>query len=165
MLLDLREIIGVPGGILRFDCAPDLSEAVFGSVTAASGAARAVGNVKNSAGALTFTAAVDAAFTCVCSRCLKEFELPVHKQISVYLTEDEETGDAPGMFFISGDRLDVDEVVVTDFILDAEQSLLCKDDCKGLCEKCGSDLNAGACACKTETDPRLAVLGRLLEDF
>ncbi|MDR3277290.1 MAG: DUF177 domain-containing protein [Oscillospiraceae bacterium] len=165
MLLDLREIIGVPGGILRFDYAPELSEAAFGSVTAVSESASAVGNVKNAAGALTFTAAVDAAFTCVCSRCLKEFELPVHRQISVHLTEDEEAGDAPGMFFISGDRLDADEVIVTDFILNAEQSLLCKDDCRGLCEKCGSDLNAGVCACETETDPRLAVLEQLLEDY
>ena len=36
---------------------------------------------------------------------------------------------------------------------------LCKEDCKGLCPKCGCDLNEKECSCTTkEIDPRWAVL-------
>jgi uncharacterized protein len=165
MLLDLREIIGVPGAKLKFDYAPDLTDAAFDPFTGVVGTSRAVGAVTNSAGALSFAADVDATFSCVCSRCLKEFEYPIRKRVSANLTEDELAGDEPGMFYIDGARIDADEVIVTDIILDAQQSPLCREDCRGLCEKCGADLNEGACGCKAETDPRLAVLGQLLEDF
>ena len=41
--------------------------------------------------------------------------------------------------------------------------LLCAEDCKGLCRRCGAKLNLGPCGCKPEIDPRLAALGRLLD--
>jgi len=51
---------------------------------------------------------------------------------------------------------------VTEFILDMDDTLLCSDECAGLCQGCGSDLNFEQCKCKKEIDPRLAVLGQLL---
>ena len=43
--------------------------------------------------------------------------------------------------------------------------VLCSEDCKGLCPKCGRDLNEGECGCDLkEPDPRLAVLAQLLHD-
>jgi len=42
--------------------------------------------------------------------------------------------------------------------------VLCDEDCKGLCPKCGQDLNQGQCGCVTkEIDPRLAVLQKFLD--
>ena len=43
---------------------------------------------------------------------------------------------------------------------------LCKDDCKGLCSKCGQNLNRGECSCnKKEIDPRLAPFAKILEQM
>jgi len=162
MMLDLREIIGVPGGKVEFDYEPDLSDAVFGPIVQIEEPPRAAGSVVNSAGVLTFSANVDAVFTAVCARCLKEFEYPVHKRLSAYLTEEEI--DEPGRYALCGDKVDVDDIIVTELVLDLEPRLLCREDCAGLCEKCGMDLNEEKCSCKTETDPRLAVLGQLLEN-
>jgi len=164
MLLDLREIIGVPGGSAAFEYEPDLSEAILGSVVRIEQPSRAAGNVKNSAGALTFSAIVDATCICVCARCLKEFEFPVHQQITAYLTEGGEDGEDPDSYLLQGDLIDVDEIVVTEFILALDQRNLCREDCAGLCESCGSDLNEGPCGCGPVTDPRLAVLGQLMID-
>ena len=163
MLLDLREIIGVPGGRISFDFEPDLSDAASGSVIRIKKPARAAGNVINSAGVLTFSANADATCVCVCARCLKEFELPVHKHISADLTEGGE-GENPDGYFLQGDMVDVNEIVATEFILSMDDRLLCSDDCAGLCQNCGSDLNNEPCVCEKEIDPRLAVLSRLLED-
>jgi len=163
MLLDLREIIGVPGGKVPFDYEPDLSEAASGSIKRIEKPSRAAGNVTNSAGVLTFSANVDAECLCVCARCLKEFEYPVHKQIKADLTEGGE-GENPDGYFLQGDKVDADEIILTEFMLDLEDRILCREDCAGLCEVCGSDLNEGPCSCKAKTDPRLAVLGQLLDN-
>jgi len=163
MLLDLREIIGVPGGGISFEYEPDLTGAVFGSVLGVKKLSRAAGNVVNSAGVLTFSANVDAICICVCARCLAEFEYQVHKHISAHLTEGSEDGGDPDGYCLQGDRVDADEIIISEFILGMDDNIRCREDCAGLCEKCGSDLNNGPCSCKTEADPRLAILNRFLD--
>ena len=69
----------------------------------------------------------------------------------------------PEVFVLDGDMLDLDETLSTLFILDMETKFLCSEDCKGLCSRCGADLNLGPCACGKEVDPRLAVLQQLLD--
>ncbi|HHT17759.1 MAG TPA: DUF177 domain-containing protein [Papillibacter sp.] len=163
MQLDLRDIIYVPGASAPFEYEPDLSEAVGGSIVAVRPGASASGRVRNSAGVLHFDADVEAVLECTCARCLKVFELPVHRSVHAVLSEGENEDD-PDVYTLCGDNVDVDEIILTDFILNMDQRLLCREDCEGLCEKCGSDLNDGPCHCKSETDPRLAVLGQLLEN-
>jgi len=163
MLLDLREVVGVPGGKVLFDFEPDMSDAASGSVSRIKVPARAAGDVTNSAGVLTFSANVDAICLCVCARCLKEFEYPVHKRISADLTEGG-AGENPDGYFLQGDKVDINEIVVTEFILDMDDTLLCGENCAGLCQSCGSDLNVQPCTCKKEVDPRLAILSQLLEN-
>ena len=162
MLLDLREIIGVPGGRIPFDFEPDMSDVPFGSIIQVQQPSRAVGYVTNCAGVLTFSADVDAVCICVCARCLKEFEYTIHKRITADLTEEGE-GENPDAYFLMGDSIDINEIVVTEFILDMDERLLCREDCAGLCQQCGADLNDGSCACGKVVDPRLAILGQLLD--
>jgi len=164
MLLDLREIIGVPGGREPFDYEPDMSDVPFGSIIRVKKPSRAAGSVTNSAGVLTFSAIVDAVCVCVCARCLSEFEYPVHKRIRAYITEGGE-GENPDGYPLQGDKSDINEIIVTEFVLDMDERLFCREDCAGLCEKCGSDLNDGPCTCKKQVDPRLAALEGLLEGY
>ena len=161
MVLDLREIIGVPSGKVAFDYELDLTDAALGSVIRIEQPSRAAGSVENSAGVLTFSAIVDALCICVCARCLKEFEYPVHQQISQYLTEGGEDGEDLDSYLLQGDKINADEIIITEFILEMDSTYLCREDCAGLCEKCGADLNDKPCACGIEIDPRLAVLGQL----
>ena len=162
MLLDLREIITIPGGKVSFDFIPDISEATGGSVVSIKETARAEGSIVNSAGVLMFSAIVDATCVCVCARCLKEFEYPVHKRITAILTE-EGAGENPDGYFLQGDKIDAEEIIVTEIVLDMDDRVLCRDDCAALCQSCGQDLNGGSCMCEKEIDSRLAVLGQLLE--
>ena len=164
MLLDLREIIGVPGGRVKFDYELDLSEVASGSIVRIEPPSRAAGNVTNSAGVLTFSANVDALCICVCARCLTEFEYPVHKQITAHLTEEGEDGVDPDSYFLQGDKVDANEIIITELILDMDEIQICREDCAGLCESCGSDLNAGPCCCRPRVDPRLASLSQLLDN-
>ncbi len=108
-----------------------------------------------------------------CSRCLKEYTVPLKVSFSEeYIPEVQDS--SGGEREISGNELNVgyykdDKIYIEDII--KEQMLLvlpikqlCKDDCKGLCSKCGQDKNAGSCECKHEhVDPRLAKLSELKE--
>ena len=75
--------------------------------------------------------------------------------------QDEEN---PDYYLLEGDELDLDDVLESSFILNTDTLFLCREDCKGLCPRCGADLNDGPCGCKPEKDPRLAVLEQLLDD-
>jgi len=58
-----------------------------------------------------------------------------------------------------GDAVDLDELVREQILLALPSRHLCREDCKGLCVKCGANLNAGACSCvQGEVDPRWAAL-------
>ena len=61
-------------------------------------------------------------------------------------------------------KLELDEVVISDILLSLPQKNLCKEDCKGLCQSCGKNLNEGECGCqRKEIDPRLSALADLLK--
>jgi uncharacterized protein len=165
MVLDLRDLLLSPGGTEPFDYAPDLSELLSESVLAIIGEPRAVGSVRNGAGLLTLTADVSATARRVCARCLKEFDAPLERRVSVTLAREEDSEQEDiNKYVISGDRVDVDDIVTAELILNEDFVVLCKEDCKGLCELCGADLNDGPCGCVRAPDPRMAKLGRLLED-
>jgi len=163
MQLNLHEIIGVPGRELPFDYEPDFSDISFDSVTGFAVPPRAVGMVRNSAGVLVLTAVISADVACVCARCLTEFQRQIKLSTEAVLAEELQDENNTDIYLLDGDYIDLDEVVKTAFVLNMDQRFLCKEDCKGLCEKCGKNLNDGPCSCRVESDPRLAVLGQFLE--
>ena len=61
-----------------------------------------------------------------------------------------------------GDAVDLDELVREQILLGLPLRHLCREDCKGLCHRCGTDLNAGSCSCEQgEFDPRWSALADL----
>jgi uncharacterized protein len=108
----------------------------------------------------------------VCSRCLKSFrqfrDLPVnvvyHPAAEAGAERHELHDDEMDMGFYRGDELDLEELLREQVMLSQEMKPLCDEACKGICPKCGKDLNTGPCTCETrETDPRLEVLKKLLD--
>jgi len=70
-----------------------------------------------------------------------------------------------GLAAYEGDAVDLDELVREQILLALPSRNLCREDCKGLCPKCGADLNAGDCSCERgETDPRWAALADLKKE-
>ncbi len=109
-----------------------------------------------------------------CSRCLKEFFSIINILVDVvYHPVEELKGEEKhevraeelDMDFYTGDELDIDSLINEQMVLNLPMKPLCNDQCKGICVKCGADLNAGECACeKKKTDPRLEVLKKLLKE-
>ena len=162
MRLDLREIIEIPGASVPFRCELETERLDFPSVKSYRAKPRASGRVFNEAGILRLEGTVTAEMICVCDRCGTDFDSVKETAVDAVLVE-ENTGDDPELFVLEGEEVDLDEVLSTCFILDMETKFLCREDCKGLCDRCGKNLNLGPCGCGKKVDPRFAVLEQLLD--
>ena len=163
MWLDLSKIIEIPGAELPFEAELDAGNLDFPSIARFESAPRAQGKVVNSAGLLTLKGELNAEMTCICDRCGTHFRKDKRMALVIPLAADLEDDDNPDVYSIEGDGIDVNQVLETVFILNMEAKSLCSEDCKGLCPDCGKNLNEGLCSCAKPVDPRLAVLGQLLD--
>ena len=165
MRLDLRDVILVPDAEKSFQCQVDLSDLEFYGRKPIVRPVLAQGRVVNHAGALVLNGTARSELDLVCDRCGKEFSrekvVPLDSLLADKLENEDSEDD---IILLDGNELDLDEVVTTAFVLAMDTKNLCSEDCKGLCAKCGADLNLGPCGCRPEVDPRLAALAQLLDD-
>jgi len=111
---------------------------------------------------------------CACSRCLDAYKIPVDVPLDLLFlpaganmgpatdpdSDEAEIGeDDLGVSFYRNDVIDLTEVMREQFYLALPMKPLCREDCKGLCAQCGTNLNTGTCDCAPVwEDPRLAAL-------
>ena len=68
--------------------------------------------------------------------------------------------------YIAGYELDVDALIADEMVLQWPMKILCKEDCKGICKVCGTNLNKSTCDCdQTVPDPRMAVFSDIFNQF
>jgi uncharacterized protein len=100
-----------------------------------------------------------------CSRCLTDTAAHVSDEAHIIFAEtgDEETDD-PDVYRLDPKEreLDLRPAIREEWLLAAPTFGLCRDDCKGLCARCGNDLNTGPCHCEEKSaDPRWDALRKL----
>ena len=165
MKLDLRKIIHVPGASVPFDFQMDLTHLDFYGARPITRPLRVQGKVTNRAGALLLEGDASTVLDLTCDRCCKPFTrekvVPLDSLLATEL-ENEDSEDE--IILLENGAADLDEVASTAFILAMDTTNLCSEDCKGLCSRCGADMNDGPCGCKPDVDPRLAALAQLLDD-
>ena len=165
MLLGLSKIIDCPGASLPFSISLDLSDLCFGNCYPVSESVDAEGVIRNTAGVLMMKGAIRTCIHGVCDRCAANFDRDMEVPIDVVLVTElaDEENEDEWVFPLEGDSADLEDIVRTVFVLNMDSKLLCKEDCKGLCCRCGTNLNEGPCSCQKELDPRFAALKQLLE--
>ena len=164
MRLDLRDVILVPDAEKSFQCQVDLSDLEFYGRKPIVRPVLAQGSVVNHAGALVLNGTARSELDLVCDRCGKEFSREKVVALDMLLADELEQEDSEDeIFLLDVNELDLDKLVTTAFVLAMDTKNLCSEDCKGLCAKCGADLNLGPCGCRPEVDPRLAALAQLLD--
>jgi uncharacterized protein len=92
-----------------------------------------------------------------CRRCLKEAHGHVEDESHIIYSEpDELTEDDPDVYPIEAgaNELDLRPAIREEWLLAQPRYVLCRDDCKGLCPRCGKDLNEGPCDCPPQVDSR-----------
>ena len=165
MLLGLSKIIDCPGASLPFSVSMDLSDLCYGVSYPVTEPVMASGTVRNTAGVLMMKGDLTTTIHGTCDRCANPFDREIHFPIDVVLVTElaDEENEDEWVFPLEGDSADLDDIVRTVFVLNLDSKLLCKESCKGLCHRCGKNLNDGPCSCQKELDPRFAALKQLLE--
>jgi len=165
MLLGLSKIIDCPGASVSFTTSVDLSDLLYGQTYPVTEPVLAEGTVRNTAGVLVMTGKIHTTIHGVCDRCAGNFDQELSFPIDVVLVTElaNEENEDEWVFPLEGDSADLEDIVRTVFVLNMDSKLLCKPDCKGLCCRCGKNLNVESCTCQKELDPRFAALKQLLE--
>jgi uncharacterized protein len=116
---------------------------------------------------------VQSTLALACGRCLDDITLPVDLPFDLlYLPHQENVGEGEVEVedddlmtaYYQDEQIDLGQVALEQFYLAVPMKPLCRESCRGLCPRCGTNLNAGTCNCADEwTDPRLDGLRSLLD--
>lgn len=107
-----------------------------------------------------------------CDRCLEPvatvFDLNISRITKGNVTDESEveSEDLDEANYIDGYTLDVDQLVGSEILIGWPTKILCSEDCKGICNVCGQNLNQGTCDCEdTSLDPRMSVIRDVFKNF
>ena len=101
-----------------------------------------------------------------CSRCLQPFQISLKPHFALtYMRratdviedtkprEVELSAEDTGIVYFQGEKIDLKEPVQEQVIMEFPLRALCKQDCRGLCPRCGADLNEELCDCERRSSP------------
>ncbi len=161
-MLDVKALLSGAERQKDFDSAIDLSGDGFEEFVSP---ASFKGRVTNMSGYILFEGNVVAEYKTFCSFCLKPLDRTLEVGVSMPVAQTLENLDTDEYIIAEGGMIDLGELARSAVILNMPSRELCREECKGLCPKCGKDKNVGECSCKvSEPDPRWQKLRDLLGD-
>ena len=105
-----------------------------------------------------------------CDRCLTEvpvrFAIEISEEIDIPKLLAQDAAQLEETSYMLGTSLDVDKLIFGEILVSWPMKVLCREDCRGICKRCGTNLNLAACRCqKTEPDPRMAAIQDIFNQF
>lgn len=105
-----------------------------------------------------------------CDRCLEDVKQEIHistsKEINLGDTDDTQRDVLDEMIYLDGMSFDAEKFAYGEILMNLPMKILCSEDCKGICNRCGTNLNHGDCGCDTtEIDPRMAKAMEVFKSF
>ncbi|MBP3415124.1 MAG: DUF177 domain-containing protein [Clostridia bacterium] len=164
MQLDLKQAFQLEGERVPIDAELDFSSLELDGAYPIPEPVKVTGLVENQNMVVVLRYRIRVGYTRACDRCLDMAHEDFDYSFSHILAA-EDSGDTSDEIVVIPDfRLDLDELVREDIVLELPTKFLCSSECKGLCQKCGCNLNHTSCDCTLdEPDPRLAALRELLK--
>lgn len=169
MTIDVAGIIKELGGKVSFDDYVNLDDTDFlGEEFSFTEGLNVKGNISNNGKSLILKGRAKGKANVHCSRCMKPMLIDVDFELDETFMQDKGDNheiENEDVILFQGHVIELDEVVFNSFLMNASGKYLCSEDCKGLCVKCGADLNLGDCGCnREEIDPRWAKLIEIMDN-
>lgn len=132
---------------------------------------RVFGMITNTGAGLKVEAKIETTLKRACGRCLEEYSQPiefpfelVYKSTHETAEVEENASEEEDFLFYEGNTIDLTDAVRESLLMAVPMKALCREDCRGFCAQCGSNLNQKECDCTSvQVDPRLQVLEKLLK--
>jgi uncharacterized protein len=120
-----------------------------------------IGTLKKGMDFVEISGRVISKFTTNCHLCGEKTEKEL--EFEIFETYRREPGEEE--YPLVGDEVDFDDMILENFRRNLPVKILCKDDCKGICTKCGKNLNVEKCNCSNieKTNPAFDVLNKLIK--
>lgn len=131
---------------------------------------RVCGTVTDKNNCMFLNARITVKYHTLCDRCLDDIngvlEFDYERMISADAASSPDGDAEEDILYVNESGVDIDSSLMEDIALELPTYRLCREDCRGLCQKCGKNLNDGDCGCenKKEIDPRLKILQKLLDN-
>ncbi|MDD4753744.1 MAG: DUF177 domain-containing protein [Desulfitobacteriaceae bacterium] len=167
MNINVEKVKNVPGKVIKAEATSEPnSYSVGAEMISAVSPISFSGTVENSGHGLVIDGEISTIVEMPCSRCAEKLQYPVQVPFhEVYMHRRETATNEEEVYFYEGDKIDILPQVLQAFLLELPMKVLCREECKGLCPACGTNLNIKECRCERELiDPRLAALKNLLND-
>lgn len=143
----------------------DLSDLIYSTYNPIKDPVMVKGRLFSKADVLYLELEISFAFYGLCDRCAEEIKKDFSITINKIIVEELQNIDNDDDYIVVDNQLlDMDELVNEEVSLSLPSKILCNEDCKGLCPKCGVNLNINKCDCKADVDPRMAALLQLLDN-
>ena len=164
MVVDLKHIFVSDNSSLPLKYALDLSSIDYMGEYPLKKPVEIVGEITNKASLVRLEAEITFEFDASCDRCgtrtAKRHTLKVSKSLATSIDGEE----SDTIITVPDMKLNLDELIYAETVSNLPMKHLCDENCKGICSKCGKNLNEGECGCsKKEIDPRLSALADLLK--
>ena len=86
-----------------------------------------------------------------CDKCLEpvpyEINIDYFKDLDMNKSSEEKISELDEEVYLEGTKFDSDVFVYNEILVSLPMKVLCKEDCKGICNRCGANLNMGSCKC------------------
>ena len=172
MKLDLRPLLA-GDRLLKFDYELSLDTADADTTTILSDVRfpsplKVIGEITNTAGYMRLTLSMSVDYETMCARCLADIKGRFTHSLEKTVAPRDLLGELneyklDDYAIIEDGFLDMDKHLIEELEVEFPLRFLCKEDCRGLCQRCGKNLNDGDCNCSSgEIDPRLLPLQKIL---
>lgn len=165
MKIDLTNLFNGNEKQVSIDYTVDMSDLIYSTYTPIKDGVNVKGRLFMKADVVFLDIVISFVFIGFCDRCAEELTKNISFSVKKVVVEKlQNENDDDDYIVVSNRVLDLDELVNEEVALNLPSKILCSDDCKGLCPKCGANLNISKCDCKSDVDPRMAALLQLLDE-
>ncbi|MDO4345148.1 MAG: DUF177 domain-containing protein [Eubacteriales bacterium] len=172
MLIDLNEVLKNDGKVMNVDAQLELAE--FSGrlgrfpITDSKPVSLRIQNMGDRK--LHISGSTSVTLKVPCDRCLEDvpvtLKLQFEKEADMNQSDEERRKALDEQTDIEGYNLDVDKLVCSEIFVNWPSKVLCREDCKGICSICGTNLNLGTCDCRpTDLNPQMAKIQEIFSKF
>lgn len=168
MLIDLTEVIKNENAKLDICENFDMPKISFmGEEFDFSESFKACGSITNNSKALELDIEISGKAKVHCARCAAPLEVSIDFPVKeTLMREGEVNPENDEIILYQGKEIELDDIIVSNFLINIPVKYLCREDCKGLCPHCGTNLNEHTCDCdKDVIDPRWEKLAEIMKNM
>lgn len=147
MKINLKQLFSIVGEVRGFSYELAADELGFVKGLEFGAPVKIEGRLYNRAGVVYLNYTVNALVLHTCDRCLKEFERDYRFSFE-HIVVPSVNSDNDEYITADGESIEMNDIAVTDLLLQLPAKNLCREECKGLCMVCGCDLNESECNCQ-----------------